>query len=346
MVSQIKSQQIWLITVSSTVIAMAALAWMLWYTRAVMVPFVLAVFVTSMVSPMVDYQVVRLRIPKGVAIGSVLILVLLLLSVMGLLGILSAQTVIREIGPYSNEFSELSNELWSQVDALGISIDQNAIDREVRVQSVNIARQAMGTVSDLIAIMALIFVFAIFLLAGRNSFAAQKGVYAEIDRKMRKYLVTKVTISVLTGLMVFLVLHAVGLRLAFLFGVLAFLLNFIPSLGSIISILLPIPMAIAQFDSVGMVLLAIALPGAVQLAMGNVIEPKIMGVGLGLHPVTVLLSLALWGVIWGIAGMVLAVPITAVLRIVLNQFEITQSAADLLAGILPGQDAELKQGSV
>ncbi|PQO26910.1 hypothetical protein C5Y96_19525, partial [Blastopirellula marina] len=99
--------------------------------------------------------------------------------------------------------------------------------------------------------------------------------------------------------------------------------------------LLPIPLAIVDFDSVVMIVLVIAIPGAIQMTLGNVIEPMIMGEGLQLHPVTILLSLTFWGMLWGPVGMVLAVPITATMRIVLLRFETTRVIGNLMAGIFP-----------
>ena len=121
-----------------------------------------------------------------------------------------------------------------------------------------------------------------------------------------------------------------------LFGLLAFLLNFIPSIGSIISTLLPIPIAVTQFSDPAHVVAAVVLPGIVHLTIGNIIEPRLMGRGLELHPVTVLLSLAFWGLLWGVMGMVLAVPIVAVLKIVLSRLDTTRPLGQLLAGKLPG----------
>ena len=84
---------------------------------------------------------------------------------------------------------------------------------------------------------------------------------------------------------------------------------------------------------------AVGLPGAIHITVGNFIEPRLMGRGLELHPVTVLLALAFWGLLWGIIGMVLAVPIVAMLRIVSARFTITRPLANILAGRLPGADA-------
>ena len=101
--------------------------------------------------------------------------------------------------------------------------------------------------------------------------------------------------------------------------------------------MLPIPIAVTQFDNPIHVVAAVALPGIVHLTIGNVVEPRLMGRGLELHPVTVLLALAFWGLLWGVMGMVLAVPIVAVLKIVLSRLDTTRPIGELLAGQLPGK---------
>jgi AI-2 transport protein TqsA len=103
--------------------------------------------------------------------------------------------------------------------------------------------------------------------------------------------------------------------------------------------LLPIPIAVLQFDNPWMIAAVILVPGIFQLVIGNAVEPLIMGEGLDLHPVTVLLALIFWGLLWGVVGMLLAAPMTAILRIVLERIETTRPAAELLAGRLPPSEA-------
>jgi AI-2 transport protein TqsA len=179
-------------------------------------------------------------------------------------------------------------------------------------------------------------IFVLFLLAGRNPRHAATGIYAEIEATIRQYITTKTIISAVTGLLVGVILALLGLRMAPLFGLLAFLLNYIPNIGSLIAVLLPIPIAVAQFHDVAHVVAVVVLPSIVHLTIGSVVEPRLMGRGLELHPVTVLLALAFWGLLWGLMGMVLAVPIVAVLKIVLSRLDTTRPLGQLLSGQLPG----------
>jgi AI-2 transport protein TqsA len=124
------------------------------------------------------------------------------------------------------------------------------------------------------------------------------------------------------------------------FGLLAFLLNFIPSIGSIIATVLPLPVVLMSPDiTPSVAVLAIALPGGVQFTIGTLLSPKVMGDSLELHPVTILLALTVWGSIWGIVGMLLATPITAVMKMLFERLELTRPIARLMAGRIEPQNA-------
>ena len=125
-----------------------------------------------------------------------------------------------------------------------------------------------------------------------------------------------------------------GLELALLFGTVTFLLNIIPTLGSMIAVLLPLPVAFLQFDAPIMIVLIIILPTIVHIMIGNIFEPKFFGKTFNLHPVTIIIALLFWGMIWGITGMLLAAPLTAIIRILFEQSDTTKPIALLLSGKL------------
>jgi len=181
----------------------------------------------------------------------------------------------------------------------------------------------------------LVLVFLIFLMTGRRSTAERVGLYGEMDSKIRRYIVTKILTSATTGILVIIILLAFGLQLAVVFGILAFFLNFIPNLGSVIATLLPLPVALIQYETLWPVIGVVAIPGAIQMTIGNGVEPVLMGRGLELHPLVVLMGLLFWGLLWGVAGMFLAAPLTAILRLVLEKFDTTRPVADLMSGQMP-----------
>ena len=144
-----------------------------------------------------------------------------------------------------------------------------------------------------------------------------KNILASISEQVSHYLGTLTLISVVTGICAWVVLTVFEVQLAAGWGVLTVLLNFIPTVGSIIATIPPVVMAIIQF-SPGFLkpLIVLILLTTIQVIIGNVITPKVVGDRLGVSPVMILLSLLLWGMIWGIPGMLLSVPIISIIKIV------------------------------
>ena len=159
----------------------------------------------------------------------------------------------------------------------------------------------------------------------------------EILSKVSAYVSGKFFLSLATGFLVWLVLVLFDVELAFIFALLTVLLNFIPTIGSMLAIALPVPILLLQFQLSWSFFVVLAITGLIQFVIGNVIEPKMMGDSMDLHPITVLICLMFWGLIWGVAGMFLAVPITAILKIAFSRIEATRPFSEILAGRLPSR---------
>ena len=142
--------------------------------------------------------------------------------------------------------------------------------------------------------------------------------FRAITDNVQKYIATKFFVSFLVGLLVGLILWMFGVDFFIVWAVLTFLLNFIPNIGSIIAVILPALMALIQYESIGYTLIITGVMVSIQGSIGNLLEPKLYGDRLGLNPLVILLSLLLWGYIWGIVGMFIAVPITAVAKIIMS----------------------------
>jgi predicted PurR-regulated permease PerM len=146
-------------------------------------------------------------------------------------------------------------------------------------------------------------------------------MWVDIDSAIHRYLIAKTLVSIAMGLLVFIVLGPIlKVKLAHLFGVLTIIFNFIPNIGALLAALLPLPIILLDPDlSTSSQVLAILLPLAIHFIIGNFVEPFVLGPLLSLHPVVVLLSLSFWYVLWGVAGAILAVPITSVVAIALKR---------------------------
>lgn len=408
-----RQEHTWLTTASLVILAVVALATALIYTRAVMIPFVVALFIVAIVSPLEDFQIKRLRLPRAFAILVTLLVVMAVIVLVFLLIAQATTIVVSTAGEYSASFAYMADKILEPIEylyreeeqkplaspnnigpllpapapvqrepeefvlfpivedideegAVGVRpradilaedpnlqgdldqvvspdgleskklrIDTKRIVMDMRNYIFNIVTNTFGTILGLIRSMFFVIIFVIFLLLGRNPYADHSHVYLEVVHKIRRYLGIKVVVSAVTGLLVWAILTLIGLKLAVAFGILAFLLNFIPSIGSIIATLLPIPIAVVQFQSSPwLIVLVVLVPGILQNLLGSLIEPKLQGEGLNLHPVTIILALSFGGLIWGIVGMFLAAPIAATLRVFLMQVDTLKPIGKLLAGDL------------
>lgn len=334
-------EQAALTTVSLVVIAAVAIAFALAYTAPVLVPFVLAVFVYYLVSPISDALELRLRFPRWASTLVVLLVVATGIVLLGLLVTTSARGLAASGDVYAERLTSLASRIAAALDRQGIDLSQDALIESVRsLPLTRILQTSAATAFSLLTNGMLVLIFVIFLLLGRNREMVKSATFQQIDREIRRYLVLKFLLSAATGLLIGVILMLFGLELALVFGVLAFFLNFIPSIGSIVATALPLPIALVQYETLGPVIAIVILTTAVQMVIGNGLDPKLMGKQLDLSPVTILMALVFWGLLWGVAGMLLAAPLTAILRIVLAKFETTRPVSDLLAGRLPRGDEE------
>ena len=145
-----------------------------------------------------------------------------------------------------------------------------------------------------------------------------KKTFKDITEQIQKYIITKFLISLSMGLVMGVILWLFDVKFFIIWASFAVILNFIPNVGSVISIAMPVIMAFIQNESISYALLIAAILIVIQNIIGNIIEPKIFGYRLGLNPLVILISLLLWGYLWGIVGMFLSVPLTAVLKIMIS----------------------------
>ena len=333
---ELAEEQAWLIAASLIIIATVATGVALAYTRPALVPFVLAVFVYYLVSPLADQLESRARFPRWASTITTLLAVAVIIGLTGLLITISMRGLLDSASIYQDRLARLAQRAFEVLDSRGIDLGQaEALEGIREYPLTRVLQTTAATAFGLVTNGVLVLIFVIFLLLGRRRELVMSAVFRQIDSQIRRFLVLKVMISAVTGVLVGVILWALGLKLALVFGVLTFLLNFIPSVGSIVAVLLPLPIALVQFETAWPVIGVLVLPGIVQLVVGGGIDPKLTGHRLDLSPVTVLIALVFWGLVWGVVGMLLAAPMTGILRIVLAQFTTTRPVSELLAGRLP-----------
>lgn len=156
-------------------------------------------------------------------------------------------------------------------------------------------------------------------------------VLAKVNSAMRTYLGVKTFTSMLTALLSWIVFYFVGVDYALFWAFLVFLFNYVPTIGSVTATILPGFLALVQFDTLTPFLVIIIGVTAIQLLVGNILEPRLMGDNLNISPLVVVLSLILWSMLWGVVGMLLSVPITVAIIIICSQFDTTRAVAVLLS---------------
>ena len=157
------------------------------------------------------------------------------------------------------------------------------------------------------------------------------NIAGKVNSAIVSYLMAKVKSSLVLAVPVGLILWLLGVKFALLWAVLTFLCNFIPYLGSVTAFVLPVGFAFLQLDPGWRPVAAAALLLGCQITSASVVEPMLLGKAVGLSPLVILGSLAFWGLLWGIPGMLLAVPLTVVAVIVMNHFSFTRPVAELMS---------------
>ncbi|MBN2780071.1 MAG: AI-2E family transporter [Alphaproteobacteria bacterium] len=196
----------------------------------------------------------------------------------------------------------------------------------------------------------MIVLFALFMSMEKNTVKAKlqalfpkpknreraDKVLKNLDHKIRIFFTVKTFVSLSTGLLSYLVMKSIGLDFASFWAVMIFFLNYIPTFGSIIGTFLPTLMALIQFESMTPVLGILIGIGTLQVLIGNILEPRVMGRSLNLSPFVMIVSLMVWGALWGVIGMFVCVPLMVMLMLILSEFESTRPIA-----ILMSQDGKL-----
>ncbi len=322
------------------VLAFVAITVGLIYTKPIMVPFVISFFLFSIISLVNRLFQEKLRFPRPLAMLVTITLFLLIAFIVTLFLINSVENFIRSSAIYRDKIAAFISWVNGYLEQAGIELNTSTLKNELfNSSSFNIISNITGGAFGLAGNLTLVIIFTLFLLAGSRP-TRSHPLIAEIHVKVARYLSTKFMTSLTTGVLVGIILLSFNVDLALMFGVLTFLLNFIPSLGSIMATLLPLPIVLLQFGLGWKFYIILILTGSIQMSVGNIIEPKLMGENLNLHPVVILFFLMFWGLVWGAPGMFLAVPITAIIKIVMERIEATREYAKILTGDIPDMGSD------
>lgn len=337
---EIRRPQQQLQTVCLVILTVIAIGMALFFLRTVLVPFVLAVLFTYCLTPLLEFQCRVLRLSQSAAIVVTAILSLAALVLVGIFIAYSVNRVSASLGEYLVQLNSFTARLANYVnlEPFGIRFEDRA-EQILTIPDTAVSALFTAVLSETTLLLsngATVAIFVLFLLAGRKASTNETpALLREIEQQVRLYIYQMLLMAGSTGTITWLLLTMLGVEFAWIFGVLTFLLNFIPTIGSIIAALLPMPVILLSPTlSPTMKVVAVLVPPTIQFVSGSIVLPKVQGVSFRLHPVVIMLALIFFGMIWGTAGLFLATPITAVLRIVFDKFQPTQWFAALLGGDL------------
>jgi predicted PurR-regulated permease PerM len=287
-------------------------------------------------------RIASLRLPRPVALLAAVCIMGGLLWVVGRTIGRNVSAVIDAAPNYERRLQVLVNEaarLVGMEQAPTISELFDRISLADTLSSIATAAASVVSVAGIVVIYAgFLFVeqvrfrrkLVIVLGSGANQERVE-AVLDQIDHDIRVYIRIKTTLAAITSALAYSVMASVGVDFAAFWAVMVFFFYYIPTVGSILAIAAPAVLTLVQFDNLTPFLIVLLVFGTIQVVTANVVEPAIMGSSLNLSPLVVIVSLMVWGTIWGVVGMFLCVPITVVSLIVLAQFETTRPIAVLLS---------------
>lgn len=317
------------------ILTLIALAVVLTMSKHILIPFTLSIFITLIYSPFIHYIEKKVKLPKLVILGGSFSLFIILFLLMTYFVGNSIESFINGADQYKDKITEFSVKGTQIANQFGLDISSDNVKKlSQNIPIGKFIKSISGSMLGVLSNTFLVLFFTLFLLTSDNTGAPPNRTLEEIKNSAGKYIRTKFITSGFTAILTYITLVIFKVEMAFMFALMTFLLNFIPNIGSIVAVLLPLPIALLQYGLGYQFVLTFILLISVQTAIGNVLEPKMMGESMGLHPVTILFFLTFWGSIWGVTGMFLSVPITATLKIIFEKFEFTKPIALIFSGRL------------
>lgn len=326
----------WLVGMASVVIVLAGLK----AAETIVVPIMLAVFIGIICTPPLHF-LTRRKVPPAVAIVLIITFLMVFGSLLVMVITTAIDSFISRLPVYQQRLEEEAISWLPLLESWKVPITKQQLLAHFNPsQAMDWVAKALTSLGALLTNLFLIVFIVVFLLLEESNFAsklrrarpngeeslANANNFAD---QVNKYLVIKTNISLITGVLLALWLWFLGVDFALLWGLIAVLMNFIPNIGSILAAIPPILLALVQLGLPEASLVTLGYL-VVNMLIGNILEPRLMGKGLGLSPLVVFLSLILWGWLFGIVGMFLSIQLTMIAKIALEQTPSTQWLAVML----------------
>ncbi len=270
--------------------------------------------------------------------------VIILFLLVGLFEILS-----NNIAQLSESYQKYEANITAVIDSINQQFNLNIVE-SVQKQMGDfdfgtLLSNVFASLTDIISSTFMIIIYALFILLEESNFPNKlqamfkqhedykefMDILGQIENSISDYFRLKALVSLITGGLSFFALWMIGVESPIFWAFLIFILNFIPTIGSLIGTIFPAVFALLQFGEIGPFVTILLVVGLIQLLVGNILEPRLMGSSMNISPLVTILALSIWGALWGVVGMILSVPITVIMIIVFSHFEQTRPVAILLS---------------
>lgn len=333
-------------SLSLAFIAISLLVFVLHVGQPIVMPFVIAVFLWYLINALARaigcIKIGGNALPRSYRFAFAIIFFLLLFGIIGTLISSNIMNIIKDAPEYQASLENLAGKM---LGFLPLDHQPTFSDLREYLDLGKIVTSLATLFTGLAGKTLIVVIYTGFLLYEQKFFNHKiitmiedqetedhvRAIFHKIDMRIQRYIGIKSLNSAFDSIMTYLILSFVGLEHAAFWGVLAFFLHFIPYAGSLMAITIPAMIALVQFGDPMYFFIVAAGIGAVHAFIGHFLEPVMMGENLNLSPIFIITSLAMWGLIWGIPGMFLAVPILAILVISLSQFPRTRPWAILMS---------------
>jgi AI-2 transport protein TqsA len=320
-----------LLSVLLSVLVLDRVVSFLFTGKELLIPFVVALFLSMLFSPIAEFFEQK-KFPSYVAILLSIVITLSILFAVFQILYTSITAFVDEWSIHRQDFMELENEIRKSLGKSGTPIEGDKWIENPKIAGWlrTLVSEAQTFFSELV----LSLLFLLFLMSGRNKlinkiriafpekFSVQvNDALRNIQKDVLTYLKLKTLIGLSVGITTSIALMLFGIKSAIIWGILGFLFYYIPNIGSVVSVGLPVLFAYVQTNSDVTAVWVLVVLIVIHMLIGNIVEPQIMSKGVDLSPVVILFSLIFWSFVWGIPGMFLSVPIMVIIKIVLEQIE-------------------------
>lgn len=273
------------------------------------------------------------------------LLTVVIFSLIYFIGSIISSNSNRMIGRYDVYQKNFTSLVFKINHTFGIELDVFLEKTDVRKLLSNLVQPIVTGLTSMVGNIFLVLIYMLFLFLEETNFNSKlrlvfnteakhqniSVILRELEHSISNYLGVKTFVSFITGAVSAIALSIIGVDAPVFWGLIIFLLNYVPTVGSLIATLFPVTFCLLQFPEITPAILTLVIVGTIQVIVGNVLEPKLVGNSMNLSALVTILALSLWGVIWGVTGMILSVPITVIMVIIFSKFEQTKSIAIMLS---------------